>query len=162
MISLKVIRETNLRNSVLVIICLLSLAACGGSGSGIGLAGSELWHATANANVKAAHFRKQCAAFGYKANTSEMTQCVRSQHNQSVQANARKRAAFERAYESQVIMPILNPNSNTAPDTRSVNQRKSTQRSFPILWNELCPQRHQGLNLIGHRNVKGKKVCQYG
>lgn len=60
-----------------------------------------------------------------------------------------------------------NPNANKAsaisrPDTRSVNQRKTPVITYPIAWDQICPLRYGKYYLIGHVNVSGKKVCQFG
>ncbi len=58
------------------------LATCawisGCASGGVGLVESPMWHATASTEDKVAHFRKECEAYGYKAGTPEMTQCIQT------------------------------------------------------------------------------------
>ena len=47
-------------------------------------------------------------------------------------------------------------------DTRSINQRRSPVIAYPVAWNQNCSQTYGRYYLIGHVNVSGQKVCQYG
>lgn len=53
-------------------ICLVS----GCSDGAIGMRESVAWHSTASSEVKRAYFAKECKAFGYSENTSEMNACI--------------------------------------------------------------------------------------
>jgi hypothetical protein len=59
------------------------LSGCGGTGSGVGMKESPLWHMSASAEEKLKYFTQQCLGFGFKINTPEMAQCIQNQSNQS-------------------------------------------------------------------------------
>ena len=82
-VSLVVIREEVMRKVAIVIVCALVLSGCGGTGSGVGMKESPLWHMSASAEEKLNYFTQQCLKFGFKNNTPEMAQCIQNQSNQS-------------------------------------------------------------------------------
>lgn len=43
-----------------------------------------------------------------------------------------------------------------------LNSNRPVIYSYPIQWNQLCPIRYGGKPSLGHKNINGQKVCQYG
>lgn len=86
--------------------------------------------------------------------------------NPDLQQLARASCALTMDCYAPGVAPGTNPyNTSSAPavaDTRSVNQRKTPQVTFPVQWNEICPMRYGNLSYIKHVKVQGRKICQYG
>lgn len=61
-------------NKYLLIAALFGLAGC--QNGGIGMAESPAWFATATPEQQMAYFSKRCAAYGFKAGSTEMAQCL--------------------------------------------------------------------------------------
>lgn len=72
-----------MRKVAIVSVCALVLSGCGGTGSGVGMKESPIWHMSASAEEKLNYFTQQCLGFGFKKNTPEMAQCIQNQSNQS-------------------------------------------------------------------------------
>lgn len=51
------------------------LAGC----NAIGMKGSPMWHKTASNDVKREHFESICRAYGYRAGTDEMVDCIQTE-----------------------------------------------------------------------------------
>ena len=87
--------------------------------------------------------------------------------NADMQQLARASCALTTECYAPGVAPGTNPynswSKKSAPaDTRSVNARRAPQITYPIAWHQNCSLRYGQLYLIGHVNVNGKKVCQYG
>ena len=82
---------------------------------------SPLWHRTASPEVKQNYYKTQCLGFGFKSGSPEMAQCIQNQYNQSKSRNAQKQAAYERAYESQMMGNILRRPTTTNSTTFGQN-----------------------------------------
>ena len=70
-------------NKKIALISCLVLTSCGGNGNGIGMAESPMWHKTASKEVRIEYFKDQCTDFGFKVGTTQMSQCIQNQMNQS-------------------------------------------------------------------------------
>jgi hypothetical protein len=85
-----------MKNIAILSVFALALSGCGGSGSGVGMSESPLWHMTASADQKLEYFKQQCRGFGFKDNTPEMAQCIQNQTNQSRSNASAKMDRFAR------------------------------------------------------------------
>lgn len=57
---------------------------------------------------------------------------------------------------------ISNTSSSTGANTGLLNSTRRAIYTYPIKWNELCPLSYGGKQLMGHKNINGQKVCEFG
>lgn len=57
---------------------------------------------------------------------------------------------------------INNTSSNTGSNVGLLKNSRPAIYSYPIQWNQLCPLSYGGKPSLGHKNINGQKVCQYG
>ncbi|WP_455296463.1 hypothetical protein [Brucella pituitosa] len=78
------------------IAAIFSLSGC--QNGGIGMAESPAWFATATPEQQMAYFSKRCSAYGFKAGSTEMAQCLMIESRSS-----RNSASVRSAIASQSI-----------------------------------------------------------
>ena len=56
-----------------------------------------------------------------------------------------------------------NTSSNTGSGAGGLwKSNRPVLYSYPIKWTQLCPIQYGGKTSLGHKNINGQKVCQYG
>jgi len=79
----------NKNRTLIMLLLSTSLAAC----QSVGRQGSPLWHMTTSESDKIAAYRATCVAYGFKAGTAELSQCIAQESRDSrASANDRMRA----------------------------------------------------------------------
>jgi hypothetical protein len=93
----------------LLLLGTVALVGCQGEGGNtyVGRPGSPAWNITATQETKMAYYRKQCEAYGFKAGTTQIAQCMQQEAIATRQdGRARSSAAMAAAAASQPRQPV--------------------------------------------------------
>ncbi|MDH7790734.1 hypothetical protein QBD00_001638 [Ochrobactrum sp. AN78] len=88
-----------MKKTFILIAVLLGVSGC--QSGGVGMPESPMWFLTATPEQQIAYYSKRCSAYGFKAGTPEMAQCIMTE----------SRSSKDRASNQMAVSRMITANS---------------------------------------------------